>query len=183
MKATYVRSQSVRQLGGWVDSPKKDIGYGVTSFLTQTASIENSSDIWMIIPSDGIKRTTGAIDDDRIVTSGCYSSDRLLTLEAGGQILSIVPLSALCPKVDYTDTPSITGCSRVARLVGMIKVVEVSVYLRTSLSSFGLHCLVRGDEIGEIGVRSTETACKGAWVGGWRETESTRGREAVEFDR
>jgi hypothetical protein len=137
----------------------------------------------MIVPSYGIEWSTRAVNHDSVVASGSDRSDRLFTLKTRSEVLSIIALSTLSSKIDDTYATSIAGRRGVARLSGVIEVVKVSVDLRTTLSGFGLHRLVWGDEVGKIGVGSTEAPSKGAWVRRWREAETTSGREPVEFDR
>jgi hypothetical protein len=137
----------------------------------------------MIVPSDGIEWSTRAVNDDSVVTSRCDRSNHLLTLETRSQVLAIIPLSALGSKIDDTYSTPIAGRRGVARLIGMIEVVKVGIGLRTTLSGFGLHRFVGGDEVGQVGIRGAKAPGKGAWVGRWREAETTSRGESVEFDR
>jgi hypothetical protein len=137
----------------------------------------------MIVPPDRVKRSTRAIDYGGVVTSGCDRSHRLFTLETRSEVLAIVPLSTLSSKIDDTNTAPISGRRGVACLIGMIEVVKVGIDLRTTLSGSGLHRFVGGDEVGQVGIRGAKAPGKGAWVGRWREAETTSRGESVEFDR
>jgi hypothetical protein len=83
----------------------------------------------MIVPPDRVKRSTRAIDYGGVVTSGCDRSHRLFTLETRSEVLAIVPLSTLSSKIHNTYTAPVTGRLSIARLIGVVEIVKVSVDL------------------------------------------------------
>jgi len=127
--SAYVGCQSIRQLGRRIYPAKEDISNCVTSFLAKTSGVENGSDVGMIVPSDCIEWSTGAIDDDGVVANGSHRSHRLFSFETRSEVLSIIPLSTLSSKIDDTYTSPIACRRGIARLICVIEIVKISVDL------------------------------------------------------
>lgn len=136
----------------------------------------------MIIPPNRVERPAAAAHYHRIIAPTRHGPHSLLAFEARGEVLAVVPLSALRSEIDNAHAAAVPRRGSIRGLHGVVEVVEVRVDLGPGLPRFCLERLERRDEVRVVCVRRPEAPSESGGVGGRGESEAARGGEPIQAD-